>query len=122
MSDIAPRFFGNTMSNDELQLGWDAPGAWMAGLRRTHEQHKRVRYTMRPTYGYDANGNLTTISSGAAPVTMVYDKENRLSVHKDGAALTTFSYDGDGKKRTERSGAALTTLIWDGDDYLGERS
>jgi YD repeat-containing protein len=76
------------------------------------------------TYGYDPNGNLTSVLGILFNVEMFYDKENRLIRHaQDEVEDSIFTYDGDGLKRTENDGTAeVTTLVWDGSDYLQGRS
>ena len=49
------------------------------------------------TYGYDANGNMTSRYVGGQSFTLNYDSENRL-VSVSGAATASFSYDADGKQ------------------------
>ncbi|MBI5706366.1 MAG: hypothetical protein HZC36_05190 [Armatimonadetes bacterium] len=74
------------------------------------------------TYGYDSNGNETSVIEPSAQVTMSYDKENRLIKHEQSSdgTVATYTYDGDGKKRMELVNGTYATLIWDGEDYLGE--
>jgi RHS repeat-associated protein len=49
------------------------------------------------TYGYDANGNMTSRSVGGQSYTLGYDAEGRLT-SVSGAATAAFTYDGDGKR------------------------
>jgi len=49
------------------------------------------------TYGYDANGNMTSRNVSGQSFTLSYDAENRL-VSVTGAATATFVYDGDSKQ------------------------
>jgi RHS repeat-associated protein len=49
------------------------------------------------TYGYDANGNMTSRNVGGQSFTLNYDSENRL-VTVTGAATASFSYDADGRQ------------------------
>ena len=49
------------------------------------------------TYGYDANGNMTSRHVGSQNFTLTYDAENRL-VSVTGAATASFIYDGDGRQ------------------------
>ncbi len=46
---------------------------------------------------YDANGNLTSRTTGGQSFTLTYDAENRL-VGVSGAATASFVYDGDGRR------------------------
>jgi RHS repeat-associated protein len=49
------------------------------------------------SYGYDANGNMTSRTVGGQSYTLAYDAENRL-VSVSGAATASFVYDADGKQ------------------------
>jgi RHS repeat-associated protein len=49
------------------------------------------------SYAYDANGNLTSRTTGGQSVTLTYDAENRL-VSVSGAVSASFVYDGDGRR------------------------
>ena len=79
------------------------------------------------TYGYDANGNLTSISDGQNANTYVYDAENRMilaDIRIGGVSTTAYGYDADGVRtyktdkktvnHTNRSG-----LFWDWGGRLG---
>jgi YD repeat-containing protein len=49
------------------------------------------------SYAYDANGNLTSRTTGGQSVTLTYDAENRL-VSVSGAVSASFVYNGDGRR------------------------
>jgi RHS repeat-associated protein len=57
------------------------------------------------TYGYDANGNMTT----GAGRTITYDIENRPIQVVSGGVTTTFIYDGDGW-RVKKTAGGITTI------------
>ncbi len=68
------------------------------------------------TFGYDANGNLTSDGS----VSMVYDAENRL-VSASGAKSAALSYDPMGRLFQTSGGAAgVTQFLYDGDELVAE--
>jgi hypothetical protein len=50
------------------------------------------------TYGYDANGNMTTRNIGGVPNTLTYDAENRLVSYVGGIITASFLYDADGNR------------------------
>jgi RHS repeat-associated protein len=65
------------------------------------------------TFGYDANGNLTSDGSRS----YVYDIENRLVSSSNGAAL---SYDPLGRLWQVTLGTSTTRFLYDGDALVGE--
>jgi len=50
------------------------------------------------TYGYDANGNMTSRTVDGVNYTLTYDAENRLIGVSGGGPTVTFTYDGDGNR------------------------
>ncbi|RJP48658.1 MAG: hypothetical protein C4583_13840 [Anaerolineaceae bacterium] len=66
------------------------------------------------TYGYDANGNMTSRNVGGQSFTLNYDAENRL-VSVSGAATAEFDYDGDGKQI--KATVNGTTTVYVGNHY-----
>lgn len=85
------------------------------------EMTASVKYGVRTTQVFDANGNVIRVERvSQPPITMIYDKENRETVNSVGGTVVTYSYSGDGLKRTELAEESRTTLIWDGSEYLGE--
>jgi YD repeat-containing protein len=64
------------------------------------------------SYAYDANGNLTSRTTGGQSFTLTYDAENRL-VSVSGAAMASFVYDGDGR-RVKATVNGVTS------DYVGD--
>jgi YD repeat-containing protein len=66
------------------------------------------------TYGYDANGNMTTRTVGGVTYGLTYDAENRLVRITQGEdVLALYTYDGDGNrvKAWVISGALTTAYI-----------
>ena len=70
-----------------LKTDWDASTGNLASKNSSNGN----------TYGYDANGNMTSRHVGSQKFTLTYDAENRL-VSVSGAATANFYYDGDGKQ------------------------
>ncbi len=50
------------------------------------------------SYGYDANGNMTSRTLGGTTYTLAYDAENRLMSVSGGGTSASFVYDGDGNR------------------------
>ncbi len=69
------------------------------------------------SFGYDANGNLTSDGTN----TYVYDVENRL-VTRSGGGSATLRYDPLGRLYEMVSGANTTRFLYDGDDLVAEYS
>ncbi|HVY21719.1 MAG TPA: RHS repeat-associated core domain-containing protein [Steroidobacteraceae bacterium] len=75
-------------------------------------QYKSVAGT---TFGYDANGNLT--SDG--PTTYHYDTDNRL-ISASGQHAATLTYDPLGRLFQVTSGSNTTQFLYDGDELIAE--
>jgi RHS repeat-associated protein len=74
------------------------------------------------TYGYDANGNMTTRTEGGVTTEYVWDAENRLiEVKQGGNALASFTYDGEGRRYSATSGGATRVFINDGRNVAEQR-
>ncbi len=62
------------------------------------------------TYGWDADGNRTSVTSGAGtPITYTYDSAGRLQGNSEGI---TYSYDADGNQTTATGPTQSTTLSY----------
>jgi len=73
------------------------------------------------TYGYDANGNMTSRTVLGTSYTLTYDAENRLT-GVSGGASATFVYDGDGKRVKATFGANNTAYVGDYFEWTGSTS
>jgi len=60
------------------------------------------------TYGYDANGNMTSRTVDGVSYTLTYDAENRLIGVRGGGPTVTFTYDGDGNRVKKDEGGVVT--------------
>jgi RHS repeat-associated protein len=68
------------------------------------------------SYGYDADGNLTTTPTGA---TATYDHESELASTAQGGTTTSYTYDADGQRlAATRNSAAIATGTWNGANEL----
>jgi len=65
-------------------------------------------------YGYDANGNRTSVGTGSGSTSYTYDERNRVSEAKVGSAVTNFDYYPDGKKKSVSypNGAGVSYLYF----------
>ena len=92
----------------ELQFTY-APNGNLTQWKRVHPTWQVRNYTYsagKPhavtavgsdSFGYDANGNMTSRYVSGSSYTLSYDAQNRLA-SVSGAASATFTYDGDGNK------------------------
>jgi RHS repeat-associated protein len=73
------------------------------------------------TYGYDANGNNTTVSSPSLNVSMTYDALNRQTNWTDGTNTESTSYRGAEWHRTNIiTNGTSTDFVYDGDNVVGD--
>jgi RHS repeat-associated protein len=73
-----------------------------------YQPFNKVSNTSNATYGYDANGNLTTKTDSLGTWTFAYDEENRVTqVTKPNGPTLNYKYDGLGRRiqRTASTGA-----------------
>jgi RHS repeat-associated protein len=63
------------------------------------------------TYVYDARGNRTSMTAGAATTSYAYTSDNLLKSYTSAGATTTYKYNADGL-RTKRSGSDTSTYTW----------
>ena len=108
----ASQMVTRTISNDAYVYTGDV------NVNRNYAVNGLNQYTSAgpATFGYDANGNLT--SDGAS--SFVYDVENRL-VSRTGAATANLRYDPLGRLYETSGGAAgATRFLYDGDELVAE--
>ncbi len=73
------------------------------------------------TYTYDANGNLSTKTTGSDTWAYTWNAENQLTrVTKNGAEMATFKYDPVGRRVEKVAAGVTTTWAYDGEDILRE--
>jgi RHS repeat-associated protein len=117
----AGQIIGYSRSNDAY--------AWKGGyaVNRNYETDGLNRYlrtvsggTPSATFGYDANGNLTSETTPLATRTWVYDVENRL-VSASGGASASLVYDPLGRLFQTSGGASgVRQFLYDGDALVAE--
>ena len=81
----------------------------------TTHKHAVASLSNGNTYGYDANGNMTSRHVGSQNFTLTYDAENRL-VSVTGAATANFYYDADGRQVKSVVGGVTTYYV--GQHYI----
>jgi RHS repeat-associated protein len=112
----ASQLSAQTSTNDS----YAQTGAY--SLDRTHVANGLNQYTTAgpATFGYDANGNLTSVvNPPGGSTSYVYDAENRL-VSASGASNATLAYDPLGRLWQVTSGATTTRFLYDGDKVIEE--
>ena len=62
----------------------------------TTHKHAVTSLSTGESYGYDANGNMTSRVEGGLTYTQAFDTENRLTSVTVSGQVTTFAYDPDG--------------------------
>ncbi|WP_162251676.1 RHS repeat domain-containing protein [Caulobacter sp. Root1472] len=109
----ASQLITNGRSNDAY--AWYGAGA----INRGYTTNGLNQYSIvgPATFGYDANGNLTSDGS----TSFIYDVENRLT-SASGATTATLSYDPLGRlyQTAGASGAGTTRFLYDGDELVAE--
>ena len=76
--------------------------------------------TSSASFGYDANGNLTSSTDSLGTTSYVYDVENRLVSATGPAGSVGLAYDPLGRLWQMTAGAAVTTFLYDGDELVAE--
>ncbi|MFL6844748.1 MAG: RHS repeat domain-containing protein, partial [Allosphingosinicella sp.] len=72
------------------------------------------------SFGYDADGNLSSVTDPASTTSYVYDVENRL-VSASGASIAELVYDPLGRlSQVSSGGAGIRRLVYDGDALVAE--
>ncbi|MEK6282278.1 MAG: RHS repeat-associated core domain-containing protein [Acidobacteriota bacterium] len=90
------------------------------GSSYTTQVFNRLTAANGATFGYDANGNMTSQSDGSNSWTYTWDNENRLKqATLAGAVSVSYSYDALGRRVQRSSSVSGTTkFIYDGVDVL----
>jgi RHS repeat-associated protein len=112
----ASQLSAQTSTNDS----YAQTGAY--SLDRTHIANGLNQYTSAgpATFGYDANGNLTSVvNPPGGSTSYVYDAENHL-VSASGAYSATLAYDPLGRLWQITTGATTTRFLYDGDRVIEE--
>jgi RHS repeat-associated protein len=86
----------------------------------TYQAFNRLTATNGASFGYDANGNLTSKADASGSWTYSWDYENRLKqASKPGEVAVTYSYDALGRRVQRTSTTSGTTkFVYDGSDVM----
>jgi RHS repeat-associated protein len=90
------------------------------GSSYSHQPFNRLVTANSNSYGYDANGNLTSKTDASGSWIYTWDYENRLKqASKSGGVSVTYAYDALGR-RIQRSSSASGTMkfVYDGADVI----
>ena len=90
------------------------------GSSYTYQAFNRLVTANGASFGYDANGNLTSKTDASGSWTYTRDYENRLKqTSRSGGVTVTYSYDAFGRRiqRTSTTGGT-TKFVYDGADVL----
>ena len=88
-------------------------GSYSYGSARPHA----VTMAGTSTYGYDANGNMTSRQTAGSNQALVYDYDNRVSSLTVGAVTTSYVYDFQGARAQKSTNAPASTTIYIGNIY-----
>jgi len=82
----------------------------------TYDSNDKLLSTSSKTYGYDLNGNCTSVKVGAAtPTTLTYDIENRVTgISYPAGGTNSFVYNGDDLRTKKTDSAGTKTFKTDG--------
>jgi YD repeat-containing protein len=73
------------------------------------------------SYGYDDNGNLTTVSVGIATTTLTWDYNDKLTgITYPNSSTNSFVTDDLGQRVSKTDSAGTTTSLFDGDRVLAD--
>jgi RHS repeat-associated protein len=90
------------------------------GSSYTYQTFNRLVAANGASYGYDANGNLTSKTDASGSWTYSWDYENRLKqASKSGGVVVSYAYDALGRRiqRTSSTGGT-TKFVYDGADVM----
>lgn len=85
----------------------------------TYDANDRLLSDGTSTYAHDANGNLTSKTTGAATTTYGYDAADRLVTVSDPGGTTQYDYDADGNRVRSVTPAGTTRYLVDSFNNTG---
>ncbi|MBF0479019.1 MAG: fibronectin type III domain-containing protein [Candidatus Omnitrophica bacterium] len=109
--------YGANQSNDILSLAY-SPGGNITGKDNqnysyTPSQPHSVRGVGNDAFGYDANGNMSTKTSGGITTTYNYDAENQLASVVMPGSSAQYSYDDSGDRIRKSANSLVTKFVDD---------
>ena len=119
-----------TISNGEYSREIEIGGGWntidvTATSSMGKHTHRRADVFLAASlaqYGYDYNGNMTSMPDATGTVTLGYDAADRLTsiAYPDSRPATSYTYNGRNKKVTQTVGTEITGYLWDWDQIVRE--
>ena len=83
-----------------------------------YQPFNKLVSTANGTYGYDANGNLTSKTDLSGSWTYTWDYENRMTSATNGTTTVSYTYDALGRRIKRTQGASITKFVYDGMDVI----
>ncbi len=115
IASVADKVAGTTATYSYAANGTTIPGGPSAVTKVVHSNTATGAVTGTDTYGYDANGNMTSRSVGGVAATMTYDPQQQMSAFTAGGAADGYVYDSSGSLLL-RSGPSGSTLYLPGEE------
>jgi RHS repeat-associated protein len=101
----AARAYGYDAADNPTQVSGSSPFSY--------DKADELLSSPGTSYGYDALGERTTATTGAAVSTYGYDAGGRLTSFKPpSGATTTYAYNGDGLRTSKRQGTSTSPVVW----------
>jgi RHS repeat-associated protein len=80
-----------------------------------YDAHDKLTSAGSKTYGYDLNGNCTSVTVGSSVTGLTYDVENRVTgITYPGGATNTFAYNGEDLRTKKVDSAGTKNYVTDG--------
>lgn len=87
----------------------------------TYGDNNQVLTAGSKSYGYDANGNMTTVTVGMATTTLAWDYNDKLTgITYPNSSTNTFVTDDLGQRVSKVDSAGTTNYLYDGDRVLAD--
>jgi RHS repeat-associated protein len=81
----------------------------------TYDAHDKLSSTSSKTFGYDSNGNCTSVVVGGATTSLTYDDSNRVTgITYPSTATNSFVYNGEDLRVSKTDSAGTSAVITDG--------
>ena len=81
-----------------------------------YDHHDKLTSAGSKSYGYDSNGNCTTVTVGTSVTTLTYDIENRVvGIAYPGGTSNSFAYNGEDLRTKKVDSTGTQNYVTDGD-------